>query len=172
LQLEKFLPYRLHRIGAEVSVRFLSVYAHEFQSLHARDMKLTIPIWRVMATLGQFGELGAKAIGAHSYMHKTKVSRAVRALELRGWLRRRKNEEDRREEWLTLTPAGRRAYDRLVPRVLAMERSLIEALGPDARPVLAAIDRLESALELAGGGEQQPRKAAGTRSAGTKGAGR
>ncbi len=39
---------------------------------------------------GQFAEMTATAIGAHSYMHKTKVSRAVRALAKRRGLKRRK----------------------------------------------------------------------------------
>ena len=37
----------------------------------------------MLVTLGQFGAMTAKAIGAHSHMHKTKVSRAVALLERR-----------------------------------------------------------------------------------------
>lgn len=88
LTLENFLPYRLNRIGAAVSRDFRTVYGPEHD--------LTVPEWRVLATLGEFDEMGAKAIGAHSSMHKTKVSRAVRALEERRWLKRRESVEDRR----------------------------------------------------------------------------
>jgi DNA-binding MarR family transcriptional regulator len=75
LQLEAFLPYRLNRLAAAVSQEFRSVYGPHHD--------LTIPEWRVLATLGQFEAMSAKAIGRHSAMHKTKVSRAVRALEER-----------------------------------------------------------------------------------------
>ncbi|MDG2570854.1 MarR family winged helix-turn-helix transcriptional regulator, partial [Vibrio parahaemolyticus] len=70
LQLEQFLPYRLNRIASAVS--------QDFRSVYGPHLDLTIPEWRVLATLGQFEEMGAKAIGRHSAMHKTKVSRAVR----------------------------------------------------------------------------------------------
>ena len=45
----------------------------------------------------------AKAIGAHTHMHKTKVSRAVALLEKRRLVARRANREDMREAFLSLT---------------------------------------------------------------------
>jgi DNA-binding MarR family transcriptional regulator len=141
LQLEQFLPYRLNRIAAAVSQDFRSVYGPHHD--------LTIPEWRVLATLGQFEEMSAKAIGRHSAMHKTKVSRAVRALEERRWLRRRQSEEDRREEILTLTAQGERAYRQIVPKALAFERRLLEQLGPEVGPFLEALVRLEEIVRIA-----------------------
>jgi DNA-binding MarR family transcriptional regulator len=135
LELEHFLPYRLNRIAAAVSLDFRSVYGPHHD--------LTIPEWRVLATLGQFEAMSAKAIGQHSAMHKTKVSRAVRALEERRWLRRRPSAEDRREEILTLTPQGASAYRQIVPKALAFERRILDELGPEAVPLLEALTRLE-----------------------------
>ncbi|MBD2750834.1 winged helix-turn-helix transcriptional regulator [Microvirga sp. BT688] len=135
LELEHFLPYRLNRIAAAVSQDFRSVYGPHHD--------LTIPEWRVLATLGQFEAMSAKAIGRHSAMHKTKVSRAVRALEERRWLRRRESEEDRREEILTLTTQGERAYRQIVPKALAFERRILDELGPKAEAVVNALERLE-----------------------------
>ncbi len=135
IQLETFLPYRLNRIAAAVSQDFRSVYGPHHD--------LTIPEWRVLATLGQFEEISAKEIGRHSAMHKTKVSRAVRALEERRWLRRRPSEEDRREEILTLTALGQKTYREIVPKALAFENQILEKLGPEAQPLLAALARLE-----------------------------
>ncbi|MGJ4855246.1 MarR family winged helix-turn-helix transcriptional regulator [Labrys sp. KB_33_2] len=140
LTLENFLPYRLNRIGAAVSRDFRAVYGPEHD--------LTVPEWRVLATLGEFDEMGAKAIGAHSSMHKTKVSRAVRALEERRWLKRRESMEDRREEILSLTPLGRRVYAEIVPRALAFEAALLAALGPEAKALLRGLDKLEASMDL------------------------
>ncbi len=149
LQLEQFLPYRLNRIAAAVSQDFRSVYGPHHD--------LTIPEWRVLATLGQFEEMSAKAIGRHSAMHKTKVSRAVRALEERRWLRRRPSEEDRREEILTLTAQGESAYRQIVPKALAFERLLLDQLGPEAGPLLEALRRLENIVKVAArAGDSQP----------------
>ena len=136
LILETFLPYRLNRLNAAVS--------RDFRAVYGRDYDLTVPEWRVLATLGQFEEIGATAIGAHSAMHKTKVSRAVRALEKRRWLTRRELPQDRREEMLRLTPLGQEAYAEIVPRALAFERALLEGVGADAAALLALLERLEA----------------------------
>lgn len=135
LVLESFLPYRLNRIGAKVSLAFRAVYGPHHD--------LTIPEWRVLATLGEYEEMSAKGIGAHSSMHKTKVSRAVRALEERRWLKRRVSPQDRREEFLSLTIQGRSAYQDIVPRAVAFEKALLESMGKDAGPLLKALARLE-----------------------------
>ena len=140
LQLEHFLPYRLNRIAAAVSQDFRTVYGPHHD--------LTIPEWRVLATLGQFEEIGAKEIGQHSSMHKTKVSRAVRALEERRWLKRRESAEDRRGEILTLTALGEKVYRDIVPKAVAFERRILEELGPEAMPLLGALERLEHIFSL------------------------
>ena len=88
----------------------------------------------------------AKAIGAHSSMHKTKVSRAVRALDERRWLFRQESAADRREEVLRLTPLGRRIYCDIIPRALAFEADILAKLGPEARSFMAALERLEAGL--------------------------
>ena len=126
LQLEQFLPYRLNRIASAVS--------QDFRSIYGPNHDLTIPEWRVLATLGQFEELSAK---------ETKVSRAVRALEERRWLKRRESEEDSREEILTLTALGRKVYRDIVPKAVAFERRILDEFGPEAKPLLAALKRLE-----------------------------
>lgn len=135
LQLEHFLPYRLNRIAAAVSQDFRSVYGPHHD--------LTIPEWRVLATLGQFEEISARDIGRHSSMHKTKVSRAVRALEERRWLKRRESEDDRREAILTLTALGQKAYREIVPKAVAFERCILDELGSDSAALMAALERLE-----------------------------
>lgn len=139
LALETFLPYRLNRLSAAVSQEFRAVYGPHHD--------LTVPEWRVLATLGQFEAMSAKEIGAHSAMHKTKVSRAVRALEERRWLTRRESPDDRREEILRLTSLGRKTYGEIVPRALAFEATILEALGPDAERLLTALRHLELTLD-------------------------
>ena len=140
LQLEQFLPYRLNRLASAISQDFRSIYGPHYD--------LTIPEWRVLATLGQFEELSAKEIGRHSSMHKTKVSRAVRTLEERRWLKRRGSEEDRREEILTLTVDGQKAYRDIVPKAVAFERLVLDDLGTEAEPLLTVLERLEQIFRV------------------------
>lgn len=128
LELEKFLPYRLNRLAEAVS--------REFQTIYRTRYGLTRPEWRLLASLGQHGTMTATEVGRDSAMHKTKVSRAVAALEQRLWLKRETAREDRRIERLTLTRAGLRAYGELVPLARAFEAGLVERLAPGEREAL------------------------------------
>jgi DNA-binding MarR family transcriptional regulator len=141
LILELFLPYRLNRLGAEVSEQLKGIYRRKYG--------LTIPEWRVLATLGQFGELTATVIGQHAAMHKTKVSRAVSALEKRRWLARVSHHNDRRVEVLALTSAGLRTYNSIVPSMLGFETMLFDKIGRNGIAIVeSALMLLERALEI------------------------
>src|SRR5690242_13348329 len=105
LKLEQFLPYRLNVVASLVSQALSRIYAERYG--------IGVPEWRVLVTLGQYGMMTGKAIGAHSHMHKTKVSRAVALLEKRRLVTRRANRADLRESLLTLAPAGRAMYEDL-----------------------------------------------------------
>src|ERR671919_214492 len=97
LTLKTFLPYRLNRLAEEVSNNFSRIYRDRFG--------ITRPEWQLLATLGQYGTMTATAVGLHAAMHKTKVSRAVAALQQRHWLTRTPDDTDRRIEHLRLTSA-------------------------------------------------------------------
>ena len=69
--------------------------------------------WRVIFHLGQFGPMHAKDICARARIHKTKVSRAVQALETKRFLSRDDVEADRRHALLKLTRNGQSVFDDL-----------------------------------------------------------
>ena len=119
LKLEEFLPYRLNVVASVVSQALSRLYAARYG--------IGVPEWRVLVTLGQYGMMTGKAVGAHSHMHKTKVSRAVALLEKRKLLTRRANRADLRESFLSLTPAGRAIYEDLAPIALDFAKRLAEA---------------------------------------------
>jgi DNA-binding MarR family transcriptional regulator len=129
LKLEDFLPHRLNVLSSLVSQALTRVYG---------QYGIGIPEWRVLVSLGQFGVMTGKAIGARTHMHKTKVSRAVAQLEQRKWLARRANRADLREAFLSLTPAGRAIYEELAPRALEFTLRLSEVVAVADR---AAFDR-------------------------------
>ncbi|MFN3657823.1 MAG: MarR family winged helix-turn-helix transcriptional regulator [Pseudolabrys sp.] len=130
LKLEEFLPYRLNVCANLVSQALSRIYAERY--------KIGVPEWRVLVTLGQFGMMTAKAIGTHSCMHKTKVSRAVALLERRKLVARKANRADLREAFLSLTPAGRDIYSELAPIALDFSHQLLESVDAGDR---AALDR-------------------------------
>ena len=143
LKLEEFLPYRLNVVASLVS--------HALSRIYVDRHGIGVPEWRILVTLGQFETMTAKAIGAHSHMHKTKVSRAVSALERRKLIMRRENRADRREAFLSLTPAGRAIYHDLAPGALEFARKLFETIDPaDRNAFERAITRLtEQSMALA-----------------------
>lgn len=130
-----FLPYRLNRVAELVSLRFAAQYKARFQ--------MTRPEWRTLAGLGSTGRMTATGIGQHSSMHKTKVSRAVRSLESRRWLKRTEDADNRRVEHLELTPAGRKAYDEMLVLARAYEAALAEEFGQET------VENLVSSLAAA-----------------------
>jgi DNA-binding MarR family transcriptional regulator len=130
LKLEQFLPYRLNVLASLVSQALSRIYVERYG--------LGVPEWRVLVTLGQFGVMTGKAVGAHSHMHKTKVSRAVAELEKRKLVARRANRADLRESFLSLTPPGRAIYEELAPGALEFARRLAEVVDPQDR---AAFER-------------------------------
>jgi DNA-binding MarR family transcriptional regulator len=134
LRLEDFLPHRLNVLSSLVSQALTRVYG---------AYGIGIPEWRVLVSLGQYGVMTGKAIGARTHMHKTKVSRAVAQLEQRKLLARRANRDDLREAFLSLTPAGRAVYEELAPRARAFTDRLAEAVSVADR---AAFDRAMAQL--------------------------
>src|SRR5262249_2059907 len=124
LKLEDFLPHRLNVLSSLGSQALTRVYGR---------YGIGIAEWRVLVTLGENGAMTGKAIGAHTHMHKTKVSRAVAQLEQRRFVNRRTNRADLREAFLSLTPAGRAVYEELAPSALTFMERLAEVVAPGDR---------------------------------------
>lgn len=120
--LQLFLPYLLNQAAEAASKGFQASYKAAYG--------MTRTQWRVLAHLGRFGALTARDICARTHVEKTKVSRAVAALEDRGWLTRSPSPLDRRAEILTLTDRGRAVFAQLGQQAIAYDRHLRAHLGP------------------------------------------
>ncbi len=119
--LETFLPYLLNQAAEATSRAFQAVYRDRYG--------MTRTQWRVLAHLGQFGSMTARDICARSHIEKTKVSRAVAALEGEGMLARAPSPQDGRAEILTLTSKGAAAHAELGKLALDHDKALRAALG-------------------------------------------
>lgn len=100
--LSRFLPYALNQAAEASSVGFQKYYRQRYGMLRTE--------WRVLFHLGRYGAMTAKGICQRASLHKTKVSRAVHALEQKRYLLRRPQEQDRRHETLSLTRQGHVVY--------------------------------------------------------------
>lgn len=135
--LETFLPYALNRAAEAASRGFQAIYKARYGMLRTE--------WRVLAHLGQYGAMTARDICTRADLHKTKVSRAVKALEARRFLTRRTEERDRRQELLSLTAAGEAAFRHLAEEARRYDAALASALPPgDLAALRRALRRLSA----------------------------
>ena len=132
--LDQFLPYLLNQAAEATSAAFQVHYRAEYG--------MTRTQWRVMANLGKHGAMTAVEICRITYIDKTKVSRAVLALEATGLLVRGVVEGDRRQESLTLTKSGQEAFGVLGQRALAFDRALHDRLGAEQAAAFADVLRV------------------------------
>ncbi|WP_117192389.1 MarR family winged helix-turn-helix transcriptional regulator [Rhizobium terrae] len=148
-ELEQFLPYRLNRAAEFVGLRFAAHYKAKYG--------MTRPEWRTLAALGSSGRMTSKAIGLHSAMHKTKVSRAVFALEQRRWLKRMEDDADRRLEHLELTPAGQHAYRELIELARRYQTELEAEIGDSGvRALTDGLAGIEKVIRSSTRGKKLP----------------
>ncbi len=143
--LERFVPFRLSVLANRMTRAVAGVYARRFN--------VSAPEWRTLAVLGRFGAMTANSVVERTAMDKVRVSRAVtRLLEL-NYITRRTDPLDRRRAILDLTASGHNVYRQIVPRALAVERELLQALDADERAAFeAAISKLETRIAGAGSG--------------------
>ena len=127
-RLDDFLPYLLNRAAERASLGFQARYKARYGMLRTE--------WRVVAHLGRFGTLTAREICDRAGLHKTKVSRAVAALERKRFVRRAPVAGDRRSEALSLTAPGLEAYRDLAREAAHYEADLTRALSSEEERIL------------------------------------
>jgi DNA-binding MarR family transcriptional regulator len=142
LDLFKFVPFRLNRLAAEVSLALSSEYQARYE--------LDVPEWRVLATLGFRKEAcSAQYISQCTRTHKSTISRAVTTLLERELIERVANADDRREFRLRMTRKGKTLYDELIPRLLHREQEILACLSRQERKELGRLlGKIESSLDL------------------------
>lgn len=134
-ELTSFTPYLLNQAAEAQSDIFSGIYSDRYGMLRTE--------WRVLFHLGRYGNLSAKEISERAKIHKTKVSRAVRALEEKRFLTRAESSEDRRFETLSLRPPGLEAFRYLSEAAQDYERALEDRLGKrDARKLKYLLNKL------------------------------
>jgi len=133
--LQDFLPYLLNRAAEKASQDFQTIYKNEYGMLRTE--------WRVLFHLGQYGPMTARQICDRGDLHKTKVSRAVAALERKRFLKRQQSEKDRREELLSLTSIGQTTFRKLETRAQQYQERIAGNLSEkETADLTAALHKL------------------------------
>ncbi len=144
LILNQFLPYRMVNIAKRISDSCSEIYFNDFS--------ISIPEWRILARLAEDDRQNARDIGDVTFMDKSKVSRAVKLLEDKGYLFKEKDSKDNRATYLSLTKTGRQLYHDIAPRALDWEGQLISALDiKEYRDLLQTLEKLDRQLDAIDG---------------------
>ena len=93
----------------------------------------------VIYSLGLQEGVTASEIAASTAFPKNTLSRAVNRIAKLGLIARSAGESDRRQQNLTLTPAGRAILDEAVPRFVALEAEMLAALSLVEQETLSAL---------------------------------
>jgi DNA-binding MarR family transcriptional regulator len=145
VQLKQFVPYRMVHLAANISLALSKIYKQEFD--------INIPQWRVLAQLAQQQKLYSKDIGDITSMDKSKVSRAVKALENKHYLIRQIDKKDNRAAYLSLSVKGEALYQKIAPKALQWERQLIAVLeASEHKDLMKILDKLDKQVLQLGAG--------------------
>ncbi len=138
-----FMPYLLNQAAETASRAFSDTYRKKYGMLQTE--------WRVVFHLGRYGDMTAKDICDRARIHKTKVSRAVYALEEKRFLSRQTLSNDRRHEVLSLTDQGARVYNDLYRQAQDFDSELTAEFSADdmakMRKMLIKIAELDHPTE-------------------------
>jgi MarR family transcriptional regulator, temperature-dependent positive regulator of motility len=93
----------------------------------------------ILYSLALMDGVTASEIAASTAFPKNTLSRAVNRLAKRGLINRNAGTEDRRQQNLTLTLAGRAIYDEALPRFEALENEMLSSLSLVERETLSAL---------------------------------
>lgn len=140
IDLQSYFPYRLAVLAQHVSLAVADVYSKRF-SLSRQE-------WRVIAVIGGVESIPTRDIGRITTLDKMEISRAMQKLERRGFVARVKDEADRRNKIVALTPKGRQLYEDIVPLALDREVALLADLTDDERDAFEAVMRKLTATAM------------------------
>jgi DNA-binding MarR family transcriptional regulator len=138
----------LHRI-----LQLHNLLMTPFNAHLQKRYRISVNEFRTLMTLGRMEPAAAHEIADVTGLSTMTVSRAVSTLESHGWLKVRRNEKNRRSNVLTLSPAGRALFDKMLPVSAQVAAYLFEDMpGAEmdafARHVDALINRLKRVDEI------------------------
>lgn len=117
---------------------------------HVREQGLRVPEWRILACLSDEDGQMVTQLAQLALMEQSHLTKIVDHMALKGLVKRRSDERDRRRVRVFLTPAGRALGGRLVDEAQAHERAIIARLRPGEAALLKDALRHIHALYRAG----------------------
>lgn len=126
--LDDMLLFRLSNLTACAGRGVIQMCEEEFG--------ITRREWRMLAELALNEGVLSSQLAELTGLDRARTSRAITSLAVKGLVERRPRPGDRREVLLRLTEAGQQLYERLLPRVAAINRELMATLSQDEADML------------------------------------
>lgn len=128
LETEDFISTRILRLAFLIQRNLLRPYVLE--------AGLSIPEWRLLALLVRESPVPFSGLGVRSMMDKSLVSRALRQMADKGLVKVDPDPDHRRKLVVTVAPAGRALYRRILPSARRSQLTLVSVLSTDERLAL------------------------------------
>ncbi|MEO0412436.1 MAG: MarR family winged helix-turn-helix transcriptional regulator [Pseudomonadota bacterium] len=131
--LSEHLPFLICQLSDQILLKAQKHYRRKFG--------LGIREWRVLTLLGLFGRCSAADMVGHASVDKTTISRALTALESKGYVQRIQDPHDARRVEVQLTKSGCALHDKMVPQSRQRAKNLEKAITVQERKQLVGILR-------------------------------
>lgn len=119
--LDHSVGYLLNRAASIIAARF---------SDDLKDHGINLQTWRVLAALRHEDHQTLSDLASHTGSELSYLSRAVSALEAKGFIRRSESPSDRRNILLSITAPGAAIVAKLAPRAWEIERMSMKGVTP------------------------------------------
>lgn len=127
-----------------------NIYRAALKRLNARlnQEGITFSQYSVLLALGRNGPMQMNKLGEHMLVAPANVTGLVDRIEKRGYVKRKRDPNDRRLYVIELTESGARIYKSISTRFLEYTRSLATDLSPEELAVsLSALKKVRNRVD-------------------------
>lgn len=128
------------------------------QSVYMTKTGLTLAESRCLAAVGAFQKATVNQLALEANLDKSHASRTAQSLVDRGWVEKVSSEADARCVVLSLTPAGRALWKKVMQQVELRNQALLACLAPDEQEQLLDMFVRMEAHALAQSGDVAPHR--------------
>jgi len=141
-ELDQYLPYQFVKLAKKMADAGNAEFAAPFN--------VSLAEWRILAIIGQAGEISSRGLPSRTFMDKSKVSRALIKLEAKKLIARQPNNRDNRSAILRFTARGTELYNMLVRLAQNWEAELISIFDEkEYYALIESLAKLEAKIESA-----------------------
>lgn len=149
LDLDDYFPYLINRVGGALAVTFAAGPLGPY--------RLSIPMWRVLASLSKNGDKRLVDLAQMTSIDVSTLSRMVTRLVRLGLVTRTRSKTSEREVIVKLTARGAKVLARLIPLARQFEKAAIADIAPkDLAAVKRALRQMHRNLSARAARERGP----------------